>query len=111
MGEKTLTSRQVRGGSGFSDRVLTVVSRIPAGRVLTYGDVAALAGRPGAARAVGQLMSQAPRPGLPYHRVVAAGGRLGGYGGAEAMKAALLRAEGIVVRGTRITDFQRVRRR
>jgi hypothetical protein len=54
-------------------------------------------------------MSQAPRPGLPYHRVVAAGGRLGGYGGAEGMKAALLRAEGIVVRGTKIADFARVR--
>jgi O-6-methylguanine DNA methyltransferase len=101
--------RKVRLIRGFPDRVLSVVSRIPPGRVLTYGDVAALAGRSGAARAVGQLMSRAPRPGLPYHRVVAAGGRLGGYGGAEGMKAALLRAEGVVVRGSRIVDFARVR--
>jgi alkylated DNA nucleotide flippase Atl1 len=69
-----------------------------------------MAGAPAAARAVGQLMRAARRPGLPYHRIVAAGGRLGGYGASgSALKAALLRAEGIVVRGTRIVDFDRHR--
>ena len=63
----------------FERKVLTVVSRIPAGRVTTYGDIARMAGRPGAARAVGNILRQADRPGLPYHRVIAAGGRLGGY--------------------------------
>ena len=86
-------------------RVLTVVRRVPSGKLVTYGDVARLAGRPGAARAVGTIMSRAPLPGLPYHRVVAAGGRLGGYGGSEALKANLLRAEGIVVHGHRIRHF------
>ena len=90
----------------FTKRVLAVVSRIRAGRVLTYGEVARLAGRPGAARAVGQIMRRAPRPGLPYHRVIAAGGRLGGYGGSEALKAALLRAEGIVVRGRMVVGVK-----
>jgi O-6-methylguanine DNA methyltransferase len=89
---------------------LAVVSRIPPGRVATYGDVAEMAGVPAAARAVGQLMRSASRPGLPYHRVVAAGGRLGGYGpSGSGLKAALLRAEGIVVRGTKIVDFDRHR--
>ena len=60
----------------FERKVLTVVSRIPVGRVTTYGDVARLAGRPGAARAVGNIMQQATRPGLPYHRVIGAGGQI-----------------------------------
>ena len=93
----------------FSDRVLQIVSRIPPGRVATYGDIARIAGRPRAARAVGTLMRTAPRRDLPYHRVIAANGRLGGYGGRTAMKAALLAAEGMVVRRDRILDFQRHR--
>jgi len=47
--------------------------------------------------------------GVPCHRVVAAGGRLGGYGGSEGLKRALLGAEGIVVLGARIRDFDRKR--
>jgi O-6-methylguanine DNA methyltransferase len=86
-----------------------VLSRIPPGRVATYGDVARLAGRPGAARAVGNIMRAATAPQLPYHRVIAAGGRLGGYGGRESFKAALLVAEGVTVRRGRVLDFKRLR--
>jgi O-6-methylguanine DNA methyltransferase len=86
----------------FTARVLSVVRRIPVGRVATYGDVARLAGRPRAARAVGNVMRHCNRPDVPCHRVVAAGGRLGGYGGEEGIKRALLRAEGVVVRGARL---------
>ena len=68
----------------------------------TYGDVAAMAGRPRAARAVGNIMKGLRRPDVPAHRVIAAGGKLGGYGGNEAMKRALLVAEGVVVRNSRI---------
>ena len=93
----------------FVRRVLTVVSRIPAGRVATYGDVARMAGRPLAARAVGQIMQTSSRRGLPYHRVVGAGGALGGYGGHVDLKAALLTAEGLTVRRGRIRDFTRHR--
>ena len=95
--------------SQFVQRVLQLVSRIPPGQVATYGDLAKEAGRPGAARAVGRLMATAPRPGLPYHRVVAAGGRLGGYGGSEALKAGLLIAEGLTIRRGRIGEFERYR--
>lgn len=91
--------------STFATRVLAVVEGIPRGRVMTYGDVARAAGRPAAARAVGQIMRRARRPGLPYHRVVAAGGRLGGYAGVPAFKAARLGAEGVHVRRGRIADF------
>jgi O-6-methylguanine DNA methyltransferase len=93
----------------FSLRVLSVVRRIPPGRVATYGEVAALAGRPRAARAVGNIMRRCGRPDVPCHRVIAAGGRLGGYGGSELLKRSLLVAEGVVVSGTRVRDLDRVR--
>lgn len=89
----------------FTRRVLHLLRRIPAGRVVTYGDVARMAGRPGAARAVGQIMALADEPGLPYHRVIAAGGRLGGFGGLPRLKADLLTAEGHVVRRGRVIGF------
>jgi O-6-methylguanine DNA methyltransferase len=95
--------------SVFVDRVLTVVRRIPVGRVATYGDVAALAGRPRAARAVGNIMRGCTRPDVPCHRVIAAGGRLGGYGGNEVLKRSLLIAEGVPVSGSRVRDLNRVR--
>ena len=94
---------------GFTQRVLSVVRRIPPGRVATYGDVAALAGRPRAARAVGNIMRGCGRPDVPCHRVIAAGGRLGGYGGRETMKRSLLAAEGILVSGARVRELDRVR--
>ena len=81
--------------------MLSVVRRIPPGRVATYGDVARLAGRPRAARAVGNIMRGCNRPDVPCHRVIAAGGRLGGYGGQEALKRSLLVAEGVPVAGAR----------
>jgi methylated-DNA-[protein]-cysteine S-methyltransferase len=93
------------GDAGFAARVLRVVRRIPAGRVATYGDVAAAAGTPLAHRAVGNIMRACGSRDVPCHRVVAAGGRLGGYGGNLELKRALLRAEGLSVSGARIRDF------
>lgn len=93
----------------FTHRVIAMVRRIPPGRVATYGDVAALAGRPRAARAVGNAMRQCHRVDVPCHRVIAAGGRLGGYGGREAFKRALLVAEGLTVSGGRVRQFPDVR--
>ena len=97
------------GPTEFTRRVLHLLRRIPPGRVVTYGDVARLAGRPGAARGVGQIMARADEPGLPYHRVIAAGGRIGGYGRHPQVKAALLAAEGLTVRRGRIAGFTQVR--
>jgi O-6-methylguanine DNA methyltransferase len=93
----------------FSRRVLSLVRRIPPGRVATYGDIARLAGRPRAARAVGNVMRGCDRPDVPCHRVIAAGGRLGGYGGSEMLKRSLLLAEGISVIGGRVRDLKRIR--
>jgi O-6-methylguanine DNA methyltransferase len=89
--------------------VLNLVRRIPPGQVATYGDIARMAGHPGAARAVGNVMRTARRPDVPYHRVIAAGGRIGGYGGREVLKRALLIAEGVTVVGMRVRGFERLR--
>ena len=98
------------GATPFAAAVLSAVRRIPPGRVATYGDIAALAGRPRAWRAVGNIAREARAPGIPWHRVVAAGGRLGGYGGNPAMKRALLGAEGVVVTaGGCIRNWRRLR--
>ena len=93
----------------FRAKVLAAVRRIPPGRVATYGDVAGAAGVPRAARAVGNIMKGCRVPGVPCHRVVVADGKLGGYGGSEALKRALLGAEGVVVSGVRIRQFDRKR--
>ena len=86
-----------------------MVRSIPAGRVATYGDVAVIAGRPGAARAVGNVMRHCEDPGVPCHRVVAAGGALGGYGPDPSRKKQRLAAEGVTFAGRRIRGFARLR--
>lgn len=82
--------------TAFQRRVLLACRRIPAGRVLTYGELARRAGRAGAARAVGQVMASNPFPLIiPCHRVVASAGRPGGFSAADglALKRRLLEHE------------------
>lgn len=95
--------------TAFAARVSSIVGRIPVGRVATYGDIARLAGRPLACRAVGNIMRRCDDRTVPCHRVVASGGALGGYAGNLPLKRALLRAEGVIVVGTRIRRFAAVR--
>jgi methylated-DNA-[protein]-cysteine S-methyltransferase len=86
---------ELPGTTPFARRVYAAVARIPYGQVRTYGEIAEAAGRPGAARAVGRLMSRNPVCiAIPCHRVVAAGGKLGGFGGHPERKRSLLRLEG-----------------
>jgi O-6-methylguanine DNA methyltransferase len=70
------------------------VRRIPPGKVATYGDIAAAAGHPRAARAVGNIMRECRDPGVPCHRVIGAGGALGGYGGNLQVKRGFRRIRG-----------------
>jgi O-6-methylguanine DNA methyltransferase len=99
------STRAPGSSAAFAARVLAVVRRIPPGRVATYGDVAAAAGSPRAHRAVGNVMRTTKAPGVPAHRVIAAGGRLGGYGGNLELKRALLRAEGLIVTRSSVKAF------
>lgn len=77
----------MEGVPAFHQRVYEVTRAIPPGEVLTYGEVARRLGEPGAARAVGQALGKNPfAPVIPCHRVLAAGGRPGGFsarGGAD----------------------------
>ena len=80
----------------FARRVTSVCRKIPRGKTLTYGQVAQRAGSPGAARAVGSVMSRNRVPLIvPCHRVLAASGGLGGYSAAQgvSMKKRLLAME------------------
>lgn len=79
----------------FRDRVLEIVRAIPAGETMTYGEVAEAAGKPGAARAVGNIMSKNFNPDIPCHRVIRSDGKLGGYNRGVERKVVLLRAEGV----------------
>lgn len=78
---KKITSRQ----ASFSERVYAIVAKIPIGKVMTYKQVAAKAGSPHAARAVGNLMKNNYNPKIPCHRVVRSDGKIGDYnrGGSE----------------------------
>jgi methylated-DNA-[protein]-cysteine S-methyltransferase len=84
--------------AAFNRRVLRELARVPYGEVVTYGELAARAARPRAARAVGTVMNRNPLPiVLPCHRVIGANGKLVGYGGGLDRKEALLRLEGALL--------------
>jgi methylated-DNA-[protein]-cysteine S-methyltransferase len=84
--------------SDFQQGVLMAESRVPRGRVTTYGRLAAHLGTPRAARAVGNALARNPFPiVIPCHRAIRSDGALGGYRGGLAMKRTLLEAEGIAV--------------
>ena len=84
----------------FEDAVLEVLANLPAGGVISYGEVADAAGHRGAARAVGNLLRTTVEP-IPWWRVVRADGRLSAPDAAR--QAELLRREGVAVRNGRLT--------
>ena len=94
----------------FYQKVYQIVSRIPRGKVATYGQIAALAGNPFAARAVGNAMKRTPEYlNLPCHRVVNQTGELTAscaFGGAGRQRE-LLEAEGIGFRESGSIDMKR----
>ncbi|MBI5420400.1 MAG: methylated-DNA--[protein]-cysteine S-methyltransferase [Deltaproteobacteria bacterium] len=79
---------------GFDRAVLRETARVPYGSTVTYGELAARAGSPGAARAAGAALARNPWPVIiPCHRVVGVGGNLVGFGKGLAAKDALIRFE------------------
>ena len=86
-------------GTPFQRTVWTELRRIERGETVTYGELAARIGRPGAARAVGGAVGANPVPiVVPCHRVLAAGDKLGGNSGGLEVKRHLLRVEGVAWR-------------
>lgn len=82
----------------FQEKVYDVVKKIPKGKVLTYKEVAKLAGSAKASRAVGNILSKNYDPKIPCHRVIRSDGKLGNYnrGGTKA-KEKILKEEGVVL--------------
>lgn len=82
-------------GTPFQRRVWTTLATIPYGQTISYAELAARVGRPGAARAVGAANGRNPLPiVLPCHRVIGADGSLTGFGGGLPAKRFLLELEG-----------------
>jgi len=89
----------------FKEKVYNICRLIPKGKVVTYGQLAKLAGNPKAARAVGALMRINPdAPQTPCHRVVASDGKLTGYSGVGGIiqKKKMLVNEGVCFKNNRV---------
>lgn len=93
----------------FKERVFALVAQIPAGKFMTYGQIAALCGEPRAAWEVGQVAHNGPTD-LPWQRVVNKQGGLavGWPGGGQAAHRAVLEAEGVVVDEAYRVDIARL---
>lgn len=89
-------------------KVYSLVAQIPKGRVMTYGQIAALCGSPRAARVVGGIAHFGPEE-LPWHRVVKKdGGLASGYYGGQSGQAKDLGEEGVKIEDYKIVDMEKV---
>lgn len=95
--------------NSFREAVYALVAQIPKGRVMTYGDIALLVGRPYAARLVGGV-AHFGAVELPWHRVVNRfGDCASGYYGGKAGQQVALEAEGVAMKDFRVVEFERLR--
>lgn len=93
----------------FRKKVEAIMAQVPAGRVITYGDVAACAGHPYAARVVGGVAHYGDES-LPWHRLVNRfGGLASGYYGGRRTQEEHLKAEGITCTDQIIDNFKELR--
>ncbi|MFO7806900.1 MAG: MGMT family protein [Candidatus Moraniibacteriota bacterium] len=91
----------------FSRQVYLLLKKVPAGKVVSYGQIADACGRPGAARAVGNVLNRNPQPGVfPCHRVIRANGHIGGFMLGIDKKSEILRKEGVKVSKKGFIDFE-----
>src|SRR5690606_35255580 len=93
----------------FLDKIYSVTSRIPKGKVATYKQIAQLAGNRKASRAVGTAMRKNPdMTVVPCHRVVGSDGKMHGYSAKKGIpsKVAMLKKEGVIFRADRV-DLER----
>lgn len=91
------TSQNINFMKLFTQKVLEVVKKIPKGRLLSYKEVAKLAGNPMAFRAVGNIMNKNRNPKVPCHRVIKSSGEVGGYAFGTKEKIKKLRKEGVKI--------------
>jgi methylated-DNA-protein-cysteine methyltransferase related protein len=92
-----------RGAKSGWERVYKLVKKIPRGRVVTYGEIARALKLPGGARTAGRAMAGCPAgQGVPWHRVLGAGGRLLIREQVAALQRRLLESEGVSFHGSRV---------
>lgn len=98
----------------FSELVLNKLKQVRKGKITTYGLLAKACGRPGAARAVGNVLNKnkfayseniSENKKVPCHRVIKSNGEIGGFAKGVDKKIVLLKSEGIRIEGGRIADF------
>lgn len=95
--------------SNFRERVEKLMAQVPAGRVITYGDLAGLAGQANASRIVGGI-AHFGNPELPWHRLVNRfGGLASGFYGGRETQAQLLEAEGVHCTDHIVDNFEELR--
>lgn len=80
----------------FTEKVYSIVKKIPKGKVLTYKEVAKMAGNPKASRAVGNILHKNFDPSIPCHRVIRSDGVIGGYNRGGERKIDILKREGYI---------------
>lgn len=94
--------------TGFSERVLMIISSISRGKVASYGQIASEAGNPSGARQVSRLLhSASDKYGLPWHRVVNSSGGISLKGEGAIIQKELLEKEGIVFSKTNRIDMKK----
>ena len=109
--EHQIRSGKIVPGMTFNQKVWALTARIPQGKVVTYGDIAA-ALKCNGARAVGNALNRNPyAPGVPCHRVVGSDGSLTGFASGLPKKLALLKREGIPLRDNGKVDLAAARHR
>jgi methylated-DNA-[protein]-cysteine S-methyltransferase len=99
------------GHASITDQdVYVLLSKIPSGKVSTYGDIAKALGHPKAARAIGRIIANNPNPiSIPCHRVVKSNGEIGGFAYGEQRKREILEKEGIKFQNRIVENFEEQR--
>ncbi len=93
--------------TSFQKKVYEVVKKIPRGKVLTYKEMAKLAGCPKAFRAVGNILNKNRNFKIPCHRVIRSDGQIGGYRKGQKRKVSLLKKEGVLINNRRICTLSK----
>jgi methylated-DNA-[protein]-cysteine S-methyltransferase len=92
----------------FMEKVYAACSKIPKGKVSTYGEIAAALGKPGASRAVGNALNKNRSSSVPCHRVVRSDGSVGGFAHGSSVKIRMLENEGIRIRNGKVEDLSKI---
>ena len=103
--------KQEAGHTNIRDEdVYALLSKIPPGKVSTYGDIARALGHPRAARAIGRIIANNPNPIIiPCHRVIKSNGEIGGFAYGEQWKKQILEKEGIRFQNKIVENFEEQR--